>query len=152
MIWDESEGESFAEALENHRVTAATLTPSALAVLNPSNLPALATIAVAAETCPPSLVNLWTSSSKRMLNAYGPSENTVVTTWAELNHSNETFILRSFDSLDTLTSAPVRQEQVPIGTPLAGVQCYVFEATAVKSLQDGPLESDHLEKSFRLAI
>ncbi|CAE7780214.1 tycB, partial [Symbiodinium pilosum] len=135
VIWDESEGESFAEALENHRVTAATLTPSALAVLNPSNLPALATIAVAAETCPPSLVNLWTSSSKRMLNAYGPSENTVVTTWAELNHSNETFILRSFDSLDTLTSAPVRQEQVPIGTPLAGVQCYVFEATAVKSLQ-----------------
>ena len=136
VLWGEDKEETFAEVLSRHRCTACTLTPSALSVLDPKRLPLLTKLAVAAEACPPTLVELW-ACQRRLLNAYGPSENTVVATSAELgaSESSNDFILRS-DSFDSLMSTPSRQH-VPIGTPLGGVQCYVFEATAVKSLQDG---------------
>ncbi|CAE7849722.1 ppsD [Symbiodinium necroappetens] len=134
VLWGEDKEETFAEVLSRHRCTACTLTPSALSVLDPKRLPLLTKLAVAAEACPPTLVELW-ACQRRLLNAYGPSENTVVATSAELgaSESSNDFILRS-DSFDSLMSTPSRQH-VPIGTPLGGVQCYVFEATAVKSLQ-----------------
>ncbi|CAE7388169.1 cmdD [Symbiodinium sp. CCMP2592] len=143
VLWGEDKEETFAEVLSRHRCTACTLTPSALSVLDPQRLPLLTKLAVAAEACPPTLVELWACQpgqhcQRRLLNAYGPSENTVVATSAELvapSESSNDFILRS-DSFDSLMSAPSRQH-VPIGTPLGGVQCYVFEATALKSLQDG---------------
>eukprot|EP00439_Symbiodinium_sp_Y106_P013745 s5334_g1.t5 len=134
VLWGEDKEETFAEVLSRHHCTACTLTPSALSVLDPKRLPLLTKLAVAAEACPPTLVELW-ACQRRLLNAYGPSENTVVATSAELgaSESSNDFILRS-DSFDSLMSAPSRQH-VPIGTPLGGVQCYVFEASAVKSLQ-----------------
>ena len=136
VLWGEDKEETFAEVLSRHHCTACTLTPSALSVLDPKRLPLLTKLAVAAEACPPTLVELW-ACQRRLLNAYGPSGNTVVATSAELgaSESSNDFILRS-DSFDSLMSAPSRQH-VPIGTPLGGVQCYVFEASAVKSLQDG---------------
>ncbi|CAJ1377598.1 unnamed protein product [Effrenium voratum] len=133
VLWDETTG--FAEALERHHVSCATLTPSALAVLRPSLR--LAKLAVAAEACPPALVKTW-APGRRLVNAYGPSESTVVATWAELRerelasdsqHSGSTFrLVEEDESEDSL-------RHVAIGRPLGGVQCYVFEASATKSLQ-----------------
>ena len=118
----------FAFTLEQQKVTCATLTPSALAVLRPS--PCLRKLAVAAEACPPALVETW-ARQRRLVNAYGPSENTVVSTWAELSQAEGGWRL-SDDSLSCSSVAPA--QHVPIGRPLQGVQAYVFEAQG-KSLQ-----------------
>ena len=122
----------FALTLAEAKVTCATLTPSALAVLRPSVH--LSKLAVAAEACPPALVEAW-AHRRRMVNAYGPSENTVVSTWAELSsasHSDWHLDVGDSPSAASFTTAPVH---VPIGRPLQGVQAYVFEATQCRSLQ-----------------
>jgi len=144
VLWGE---EGFAEALTQHHVTCATLTPSALSVLEPSRLVALKTLAVAAEACPPALVDTWATHGRTLVNAYGPSENTVVSTWAELTQRSLSQSRQSEDfTLDVqgdspsvggsfLSSVTPQQHHVPIGRPLMGVQCYVFESTLYKSLQ-----------------
>ena len=125
VLWGE---EGFAEALTQQKVSCATLTPSALSVLQPSRLGALKKLAVAAEACPPALVETW-APGRHLVNAYGPSENTVVSTWAELTiqKSEEGFTLDvqgdspsvggSFLSLSSISRS---QHHVPIGRPLMG--------------------------------
>ena len=83
---------------------------------------------------------------RHLVNAYGPSENTVVSTWAELD-GRELSRLSSFiieveggaDDIDRRSSLSEGRERatqhVPIGRPVMGVQCYVFEATRCKALQ-----------------
>ncbi|CAK9051664.1 Linear gramicidin synthase subunit C [Includes: ATP-dependent valine adenylase (ValA) (Valine activase), partial [Durusdinium trenchii] len=143
VLWGEDTG--FAQALKTFGVTCATLTPSALSVLSPLQLPKLQKLAVAAESCPPSLVDTW-ARGRHLVNAYGPSENTVVSTWAELD-GRELSRLSSFiieveggaDDIDRRSSLSEGRERatqhVPIGRPVMGVQCYVFEATRCKALQ-----------------
>ena len=67
--------------LRDRGVTHATLTPSTLATFPPEDLPALRTIIVAAEACPPELVDRW-APGRRLLNGYGPTESTVCATIA----------------------------------------------------------------------
>jgi len=112
VLWDADE--SFADVVSSHRITVATLTPSALSVLDPRRLPQLAKVAVAAEACPPALIGTWASPSRRLVNAYGPSEGCVVSTFGELH---------------------VDDKQAPIGQPLRNVQCYVFEPSLHRALQ-----------------
>ncbi|CAE8611509.1 unnamed protein product [Polarella glacialis] len=134
VLWDTDEGFGF--AMTRHRVSVATLTPSALAVLEPSRLPCLSSVAVAAEACPPALVNAWSFEGRRLVNAYGPSEVCVVATSADLQtvacnlSSGSPSPRRPGDR-----RAPQPQQYVPIGRPLKGVQCYVFEPGFCRSLQ-----------------
>ncbi|HEX2224885.1 MAG TPA: amino acid adenylation domain-containing protein, partial [Thermoanaerobaculia bacterium] len=65
--------------LRGERITAATLPPSALAVLPEEDLPDLRTLVVAGEACPPELAAKW-GRGRRFLNAYGPTEATVCAT------------------------------------------------------------------------
>eukprot|EP00931_Biecheleriopsis_adriatica_P021186 TRINITY_DN13929_c0_g1_i2.p1 TRINITY_DN13929_c0_g1~~TRINITY_DN13929_c0_g1_i2.p1 ORF type:complete len:3884 (-),score=744.81 TRINITY_DN13929_c0_g1_i2:13-11100(-) len=148
VLWDASKG--FGEAMARQRVSAATLTPSALAVLEPSRLPCLSKIAVAAEACPPALIVTWSFEGRRLVNAYGPSEATVVATSADLKAcgvllDNNSFTMevspmnvqsqrpRSMSSINSRKAQP--HQHVPIGKPLRGVQCYVFEPTMGRCLQ-----------------
>src|SRR6185295_17721452 len=71
-------GAPLSNLLRSQSVTMATLPPTALATLQPSELPALRTIVVAGEACPGELVDQW-SVGRRFFNAYGPTEATV---WA----------------------------------------------------------------------
>jgi amino acid adenylation domain-containing protein len=62
------------------QVTHATLPPAAIPVLQPDGgLPDAMTLVVAGEACPPATAAQW-SRERRMINAYGPTENTVCTT------------------------------------------------------------------------
>ncbi|MFB7655255.1 MULTISPECIES: amino acid adenylation domain-containing protein [unclassified Streptomyces] len=98
-------GPALAELAVRHRVTHAAITPAVLQLIPEGALPAGTTLVVAAETCPPELVERW-SAGRLMRNSYGPTETTVCATM----------------------SAPLSGAVVPpIGTPIADTAGYVLD-------------------------
>ncbi|MDH3051982.1 amino acid adenylation domain-containing protein [Gordonia alkanivorans] len=80
-------GGELAALLREQRITHAFLTPAALATLpadahGPGGLDDLDTVIVGGEACPPDLVARWGTGRRRMFNAYGPTEATVMATLA----------------------------------------------------------------------
>ncbi len=97
-------GEPLAELVRRERVSHALLPPVVLPTL-PPDLLAGGTLVVGGEACPARLVEQW-APGRRMLNAYGPSESTVVAT----------------------TSAPLSGTGVPpIGRPVDGTRVQVLD-------------------------
>jgi amino acid adenylation domain-containing protein/non-ribosomal peptide synthase protein (TIGR01720 family) len=81
-------GPDLAAYLREEHVTIVTLTPTALAAMPYEPLAALATISVAGEPCPGTLVKRW-SAGRRFCNLYGPTETTIWATYAECANSSE---------------------------------------------------------------
>jgi amino acid adenylation domain-containing protein/non-ribosomal peptide synthase protein (TIGR01720 family) len=80
-------GDRLAEVLAEGRVTHALIPPVALATVPDSvpasgGLPDFRTVIVGGDACTADLVNHW-APGRRMINAYGPTECTVVSTWSE---------------------------------------------------------------------
>jgi amino acid adenylation domain-containing protein/non-ribosomal peptide synthase protein (TIGR01720 family) len=104
-------GEVLAEVLARRGVTHALIPPSALATVPNAaageGLPAFRTVIVGGEAATAELVARW-APGRRMINAYGPTESTVVTTWSE--------------ALSAGAAAP------PIGRPIANTRTYVLDA------------------------
>ncbi len=94
-------GAALAATFRERAVTHVTLPPSALAAMQPSQLAADLTIAVAGEACSAELVRRW-APGRRFINAYGPTEATVCATMA---------------LCDPADPAPP-----PIGGPMTGVR------------------------------
>ncbi|WP_035896181.1 AMP-binding protein, partial [Legionella oakridgensis] len=92
--------------MQRHGITLATFTPSFLAQMNAQGLPALETLIVAGESCSESILLEW-SKSRRLINAYGPTEATVCS------------LMHEFASNDSVRV---------IGKPLANVGVYVLDA------------------------
>ncbi|HEY0640037.1 MAG TPA: amino acid adenylation domain-containing protein [Pseudonocardiaceae bacterium] len=99
-------GESLAEVLTGRRVTHALIPPVAMATVPDVELPDLRTLIVGGDTCLAELVERW-AAGRRMINAYGPTESTVVATWS-----------------DPLVAGRVP----PIGRPIPGTRVYVLDA------------------------
>ncbi|WP_278263626.1 non-ribosomal peptide synthetase [Nocardia sp. AG03] len=74
-------GEEMAEVLRAHGVTHLNVTPAVVGSLDPATLPALRTIVVGGDACPPELVSKWTG--RALLNGYGPTETTITTTLSD---------------------------------------------------------------------
>ena len=68
--------------LDKHRISVLSLTPSALAVLDPAAGAYLEQIIVGGEACAPELVARWAGRC-RFFNAYGPTEATITATFVE---------------------------------------------------------------------
>ncbi|MFC8042639.1 amino acid adenylation domain-containing protein [Nocardia sp. NPDC057353] len=71
-------GEELAAVLRAHRVTHLNVTPTVVGSLDPETLPALRTVVVGGDACPPELVARW--AGRTLLNGYGPTETTVTAT------------------------------------------------------------------------
>ncbi len=99
-------GQELLDYLRGQEITAATLPPSVLAALPAAELPALQTLIVAGEACPPELVARW-AEGRRLFNAYGPTENTVCATIAACRSDGR---------------------RPAIGRPIANVQVYILDA------------------------
>jgi enterobactin synthetase component F len=98
-------GEELGDFLRDRGITTAVTSPSALGSVPPGSFPDLRTLIVGSEECPGDLVARW-SPGRRMINAYGPTENTVCTTM----------------------SAPLSGPGTPpIGRPLANIRVYVLD-------------------------
>jgi amino acid adenylation domain-containing protein/non-ribosomal peptide synthase protein (TIGR01720 family) len=97
-------GEPLLEVLKRHAVTAVTLPPTALMQLPAAQLPALKTITVAGEACPPELVANW-ATDRKFFNLYGPTESTVWASYAQC----------------------FPNEDVTIGKPITNARLYVLD-------------------------
>ncbi len=98
-------GEPLHRFLARHAISLVTLTPSTLAALPVSALPALHTITVAGEACPAALVQAW-APGRRFFNLYGPTEATIWTTAMRC----------------------IAADQPPaIGMPIANTQVYILD-------------------------
>ncbi|WP_260636943.1 non-ribosomal peptide synthase/polyketide synthase [Streptomyces angustmyceticus] len=103
-------GDRLAQVLDERRITHTLIPPAALATVPPETagaLPRLRTLIVGAEACPADLVERW-APGRRMINSYGPTEATVVSTWT--------------GPLAPEAAAP------PIGRPLGTSRAYVLDA------------------------
>lgn len=97
-------GPPLLKLLRENEITTVTLPPSVLAVMDEDELPALQTIVVAGESCPPEIVERW-GKGRRFIDAYGPTEDTVCATLAQLDGT-----------------------RVTIGRPIANNQIYILDA------------------------
>ncbi|MGV9803911.1 non-ribosomal peptide synthetase, partial [Mycobacterium sp. NPDC003449] len=88
------------------RVSVLSQTPSAVGMLSPGQLGSVGVLMVAAEACPPEVVDAW-SSGRVMVNGYGPTETTVYAT----------------------ISRPLQAGSgvVPIGYPVPGAALFVLD-------------------------
>ncbi|MBP2473359.1 amino acid adenylation domain-containing protein/non-ribosomal peptide synthase protein (TIGR01720 family) [Crossiella equi] len=76
-------GDHLAEVLRTRRITHALIPPVALATVpDEAELPDFRTLVVGGDACPPELVARW-APGRRMVNSYGPTEATVVSTWSQ---------------------------------------------------------------------
>ncbi|MBS9371963.1 non-ribosomal peptide synthase/polyketide synthase [Rhodococcus sp. B50] len=71
-------GDDLGAVLRAQRVSHAFITPTALASLDPDTVPELHTLLVAGEALPAELVARW-ADSRRVIDAYGPTEATIMT-------------------------------------------------------------------------
>jgi amino acid adenylation domain-containing protein len=78
-------GEQLAEVLAVQRVTHALIPPAALATVPvavaATGVPDFRTVIVGGDACTAELVDRW-APGRRMINSYGPTESTVVSTWS----------------------------------------------------------------------
>ncbi|MDP6151442.1 MAG: amino acid adenylation domain-containing protein [Gammaproteobacteria bacterium] len=97
-------GKPLLQTLDDKKVTAVTLPPTALSQLPAAELPLLKTVTVAGEACPPELVEQW-GVNRRFFNLYGPTESTVWASFARCKPG------------DTVT----------IGKPITNTRLYVLD-------------------------
>ncbi|MDQ6866956.1 MAG: amino acid adenylation domain-containing protein [Pseudomonadota bacterium] len=96
------EADKLPDLLEANCVTVLDTVPTLLALL-PRDIASLRLIILGGEACPPSIVNRWCVTGRKIFNSYGPTETTVVATVAEVRPG----------------------VQVTIGRPIANYTCYV---------------------------
>jgi len=100
-----SAARDLAQALKERRISTVTLPPSALAMLEGQEFPALQTLVVAGEACAAMQAACWASRC-RFINAYGPTETTVCASFGQ------------WDGADSVVS---------IGRALSNTQLYVLD-------------------------
>ncbi|AUI58295.1 non-ribosomal peptide synthetase [Amycolatopsis sp. BJA-103] len=107
-------GTQLAEVLRRRRISHALIPPIALATVPEVDLPDFRTVLVGGDSCPAALVDRW-APGRRMINAYGPTESTVVTSW----------------------SAPLTPGGTPpIGAPIPNTEVHVLD-TALRPVPIG---------------
>ncbi|WOI44119.1 non-ribosomal peptide synthetase [Acidovorax sp. BLS4] len=98
-------GQDLAQGLVRQSISHALIPPAALASVPPGEFPALRTLVVGGDVCPPALAAQW-ATGRRMINAYGPTEITICASLSE----------------------PMQAGTVPsIGQPICNTHMYVLD-------------------------
>ncbi|AHG93598.1 amino acid adenylation domain protein (plasmid) [Gemmatirosa kalamazoonensis] len=102
----QTDPDALATMIAAEGITATLLPPVMLRAIDPSRVPALRTVLSGGEACGADIVERW-APGRRLFNAYGPTEVTVMPTMARLGD---------------------RVRGIPIGGPLPGCRTYVLDA------------------------
>ncbi len=113
-------GPDLARLLRERDISVVTLPPSALAVMPPEPFPALRTLVVAGEACPPATARSW-AAGRRLVNAYGPTEATVCASAEVFGEPDERLTLGRPLPNVALYGLDARLRPVPAG--VAGELC-----------------------------
>lgn len=100
-------GPDLSSYLARHGVTVLSCVPTLLGMLDPDavELPALRLLILGGETCSSQLIGLWARPGRRIVNTYGPTEATVIATYADVYPG----------------------QPVTIGRPVPGYQIYLLD-------------------------
>ena len=77
-------GPGLAAMLRQSGITVLSCVPTLLAILE-EDVPSVRLLILGGEACPPDLVKRWWKADRRIVNTYGPTEATVIATYAELH-------------------------------------------------------------------
>ncbi len=97
-------GPELTDLLRRERVTHTIITPAVLGTVDPSQVPDLEVVSVGGDASTPELVERW-SRGRTYFNGYGPTETTIISSFAELG-----------------TGAPIT-----IGKPIHGMSALVLD-------------------------
>ncbi|WP_155402674.1 AMP-binding protein, partial [Ralstonia solanacearum] len=100
-------GTPLADLLQREHITHVTLPPAVLAVMPEDSLASVRYLIVAGEAVSPALVERW-HHGRRMINAYGPTEATV---------------------LASMSAPMAGADDLSIGTPIDNAQIHLLDAT-----------------------
>ena len=95
-------------AIHAHGVTVFDMPPAVVSSLEPQSLPSVRLAMLGGEAFGQALVNAWATEERPLLNGYGPSEATVISTVSEAR-------------------GPVSWRYPDIGRPIAGTRAYVLD-------------------------
>ncbi|MFC6010320.1 amino acid adenylation domain-containing protein [Nocardia lasii] len=102
---DTAGGIDLTDLLAAESVTHAIITPAVLGTLDPARLPDLRSLSVGGDVTTPELLAKW-QPGRRYLNGYGPTETTIISTYAELTAG----------------------QPISIGTPVPGTHALILDA------------------------
>ncbi|MCQ4122383.1 non-ribosomal peptide synthetase [Rhodococcus tibetensis] len=109
-------GPALAEFFVREGVTHAFITPTALATLEPDGLDTVRVLTVAGESCPSALASRW-APGRRMVNAYGPTETTIMSHMSEPLTSGDPVTIGRPTRGFVAAVLDDRLHPVPAGTP-----------------------------------
>lgn len=113
---DVNAGPALAELISRERITHLVTSPTVLSTLEPEDLASIEVFDVGGEECPPALRDRFAGAGRVMLDAYGPTEATV---------------------LATLSDPMAAGERITIGAPLPGVRALVLDSALRPSPEGG---------------
>lgn len=113
-------GADLAELISREGVTHAVITPAVLATIAPRALDSLEVVLSAGEALPPELVDHWAvplpaGGKRRLQNAYGPTEATVMSTCSEPLSPGDAIVIGSAVRGVSVVVLDKRLQKVPIG-------------------------------------
>ncbi|WFR71258.1 amino acid adenylation domain-containing protein [Prescottella defluvii] len=127
-------GDELRELLRVHDVTHAFVTPAALASVDPSGLHRLECVVTGGEACPPELVAQW-APGRRMFNAYGPTESTVVASVSEPLAVGVPVTIGRPPMGTSVVVLDSRLQPVPVGVP---GELYILGTGLARGYHDRP--------------
>ena len=108
-------GAGLAKILTDAGVTVLSCVPTLLSMLE-DDLPTVRLLILGGEECPRDLVARWAKPGRRMVNTYGPTEATVIATYAELRPHAPPTIGKPIPNT-TVVLLDAAGEEVPPGAP-----------------------------------
>jgi len=108
-------GPALARLLSEAGVTVLSCVPTLLAMME-GDIPSLRLLILGGEACPPDIVRRWWRPGRRVFNTYGPTEATVIATYAECHPAKGVTIGKPLDGY-LVCVIDDRLQPVPAGTP-----------------------------------
>ncbi|CCQ17332.1 non-ribosomal peptide synthetase (fragment), partial [Rhodococcus sp. AW25M09] len=109
-------GTELAELLKAEQVTHAIITPAVLGTMDPHGIDSLEVLSVGGDVTTPELLARW-AGDRKYFNGYGPTETTIISSFAELTPGEPITIGRPIHGMSVLI---LDSRLVPVPTGVAG--------------------------------